>query len=480
MSTELFDRFSLEANHLAGKRITIMGLGRFGGGLGAARFFARHGSRVTVTDLAQASTLEQSIRELADEPEIIFHLGEHLADDFTEADAIVVNPAVPPSSEFLELARKAEVGLTTEINIFFSLCRAKIVGVTGSNGKSTTSAMIASILSGAVDAGRAPFGQVFLGGNIGHSLLGELEEISDDDVVVLELSSFQLEALAAEKMSPQIALWTNFSPNHLDRHGTLEAYRRAKENIYCFQGPDDLLIYNADDAGSDFLRAESKISARRMSFSLEGPGGGDCYLADGWLRMSKGQEKILCADDMPVRGDHNIANALAGACVGVEFKLSSEIIAGGLKAFKALPHRMELVGSVAGVDYYDDSIATTPESALLGLNSFDRPPIIILGGKDKGAEFDELLRGCIEKAYGVICLGQVSQKLFRRLLELRGSAKQPCLLEVESLEQGVKAAADLAQPGQAVLLSPGCASYDMFTNFDHRGRRFAQIVRSLP
>ena len=250
MKAGLFDRFSLEANRLAGKRITIMGLGRFGGGVGAARFFAGRGSKVTVTDLAEADTLEKSIAELADEPEITFHLGQHLREDFTNADAVVVNPAVPPSSPFIELARKAKVELTTEINIFFGLCRAKIVGITGSNGKSTTSAMIASILSKAVEAGEAPFGQVFLGGNIGHSLLGELEQISDDDVVVLELSSFQLEALAAEKMSPQIAVWTNFSPNHLDRHETLEAYRIAKENIYLFQKPDDRLIYNADDAGS--------------------------------------------------------------------------------------------------------------------------------------------------------------------------------------------------------------------------------------
>ena len=479
MNEGLFDRFSLEANRLAGKRITVMGLGRFGGGVGAARFFAGRGSEVTVTDLAEPDTLEQSVLELADEPGITFHLGQHQREDFTNADAVVVNPAVPPSSGFLELARKAKVPLTTEINIFFGLCQAKIVGITGSNGKSTTSAMIASIFSEALDAGEAPFGQAFLGGNIGHSLLGELEQITTEDVAVLELSSFQLEALAAEKMSPQIAVWTNFSPNHLDRHETLEAYRLAKENIYRFQKPDDLLIYNADDAGSAFLRSDPKVLARRMTFSLKGPGA-DCYLADGWLTVSDRHGKVLCAEDMPVRGEHNIANALAAACVGAEFGLGPEIIAAGLTAFKPLPHRMELIASVGGVDYYDDSIATTPESALLGLNSFDRPPIIILGGKDKGADFGALLTCCTTKACGVICLGQVGQRLFGELLGLRGSAHQPYLAKVETIEQAVKVAASLAKPGQAVLLSPGCASYDMFVNFEHRGQRFAQIVRALP
>jgi UDP-N-acetylmuramoylalanine--D-glutamate ligase len=183
---------------------------------------------------------------------------------------------------------------------------------------------------------------------------------------------------------------------------------------------------------------------------------------------------------MPVPGEHNIANALAAACVGAEFGLGSKIIAAGLTAFKPLPHRMEPIASVRGVDYYDDSIATTPESALLGLNSFDKPPIIILGGKDKGADFSALLTSCIKKTCGVICLGQIGQKLFARLLEFRGSVQQPYLAEVATLEQAVKAAAALAEPGQAVLLSPGCASYDMFVNFEHRGQRFAQIVRALP
>ncbi len=483
MSAQLFERFSLDPNRLGGKRITVMGLGRFGGGLAAARFFAQRGSQVTVTDLAEADTLEQSIQDLTDLPDIIFHLGRHLPDDFTATDAVVVNPAVPPDSPFLGLARQAKVPLTTEINIFFQLCPARIVGVTGSNGKSTTTAMIASILSAAVDAGQGDFRQVFLGGNIGHSLLCELEQITAADVAVLELSSFQLEALAAEQTCPQVAVWTNLSPNHLDRHATLEAYRKAKENIYRFQGPEDLLIYNADDAGSEFLGSDRKVPGRRMTFSLKGPPA-DCYLADGWLRVQYPQtarvERVLCAEDLPVPGQHNIANALAATCVAAEAKLPPEIIAGGLKSFKPLPHRLELIASVSGVDYYDDSIATTPESALLGLNSFDKPAIIILGGKDKGAEFDTLLTACVSKAYGVICLGQTRQKLFEKLLKLRGSAQQPYLLEVETLEQAVKAAAALAKPGQVVLLSPGCASYDMFTNFAHRGREFVQIVRALP
>ena len=483
MNAEVFETFNLDPNRLAGKRITIMGLGLFGGGVGAARFFAQRQAQVIVTDLAEPETLEESLQKLADLPNITFHLGQHLQEDFTTADAVVVNPAVPLDSPFLNLARRANVPLTAEMNIFCKLCPAKIVGVTGSNGKSTTTAMIASILSAAADSAQGPFRRVFLGGNIGQSLLPQLESITAEDIVVLEMSSFQLEALAAEQISPHIAVWTNFSPNHLDRHKTLEAYQRAKQNIYRFQGSHDLLIYNADDPGSDFLPNDPKLLSRKMSFSLETTSA-NSYLADGWLNVrylkSSQTAKILKAQDMPVPGEHNVANALAAACVAVDFHLDPELIAQGLKSLKPLPHRLEFVATVAGVSYYDDSIATTPESAMVGLNSFSEPPIIILGGKDKGADLDELLTACIDRAYGVICLGQLRQKLFERLLYLRGSRQQPHLLEVDTLEEAVEAAAALANSGQAVLLSPACASYDMFANFDHRGRIFAQTVRALP
>jgi len=220
-----------------------------------------------------------------------------------------------------------------------------------------------------------------------------------------------------------------------------------------------------------------------MTFSVKGIGA-DAYLANGALIMRYPQsgrlETVLNAADMPVPGEHNVANALAAVCVACVFELDPGIIAEGLKSFKPLAHRLEFVANVAGVDYYDDSIATTPESALLGLNSFDRAPIIILGGKDKGAEFDALLTACISKAYGVICLGQTRRKLFKKLLDLRGSTEKPYLFEFERLEGAVAAAAALAKPGQVVLLSPACASYDMFANFADRGRRFAQIVRALP
>jgi UDP-N-acetylmuramoylalanine--D-glutamate ligase len=191
-------------------------------------------------------------------------------------------------------------------------------------------------------------------------------------------------------------------------------------------------------------------------------------------------EQLLDMKDMPVPGRHNVANALAAACVGAQFDLSCTAIAGGLRTFRPLPHHLELVATIAGVSYYDDSVATTPESALVGLNSFDSPPIIILGGKDKGAKFDMLLTACIERCYGVICLGRIRDKLLQQLLNLRGPKCLPHVVGVDSLEQAVLSAASLAKPGQAVLLSPACSSYDMFTNYTYRGRRFAEAVRALP
>ncbi|NIA06106.1 MAG: UDP-N-acetylmuramoyl-L-alanine--D-glutamate ligase [Actinobacteria bacterium] len=482
-STTLLRPFDLEPNSLAGKKITIMGLGRFGGGSGAARFFAQHGAQVVVTDLAQPQTLTESVQGLADLPNITFHLGAHRDEDFTSADAVVVNPAVPLDSPFLVLANRAGVLLTAEMNILFRLCPAQIVGVTGSNGKSTVTAMIGSVFSAAQKAQQGNFRRVFVGGNIGHSLLAELDRISSGDVVVVELSSFQLEALTAEGISPHVAVWTNFSANHLDHHGTIDAYREAKRNIFRFQLPQDVLVYNADDVGLEFLRSDAAVCSRRVIFSLQ-DSSADAHTADGCLalRYPPGNrvEKLLDLKDMPVPGRHNIANALAAACVGAQFNLSGAAITEGLRTFRPLPHRLELVATVAGVSYYDDSVATTPESALVGLNSFDCPPIIILGGKDKGAEFDILLRACIDKCYGVICLGQIRDKLLQQLLNLRGRKRRPHIIGVDSLEQAVAAAASLAKRGQAVLLSPACSSYDMFTNFTDRGQRFAEIVRALP
>ena len=482
-STTLLKPFDFEPNSLAGKKITIMGLGRFGGGSGAARFFAQHGSQVVVTDLAQSQTLTESIQGLADLPNITFHLGAHRDEDFTTADAVVVNPAVPLDSPFLALANRAGVLLTAEMNIFFRLCPARIVGVTGSNGKSTTTAMIGSVFSAAQKAQQSDFRRVFVGGNIGHSLLAELDRITSTDIVIVELSSFQLEALAVEGISPHVAVWTNFSANHLDHHGTIDAYREAKRNIFRFQSPQDALIYNADDVGSEFLSSDPAVRSRRVVFSLQ-DSSADACLADGCLtlRYPPGSrvEKLLDLKDMPVPGRHNVANALAAACVGAQFNLSCATVAQGLRTFRSLPHRLELVATVDGVSYYDDSVATTPESALVGLNSFDSPPIIILGGKDKGAKFDMLLNACIKKCYGVICLGEIRDILLQQLLDLRGPKRLPHIIGVDSLEQAVLSAASLAKHGQAVLLSPACSSYDMFTNFTHRGQRFAEIVRALP
>ena len=474
--------FSLDPQKLADKKVTIMGLGRFGGGAGAARFFASRGASVVVTDLAKAESLSDSVKSLGDLPNITFHLGGHRDEDFTGADVVVVNPAVGWGSAFVKMANRAGGLLTSEMNIFLRMCRAKTVGVTGSNGKSTTTAMIGSILAAAEKAKRNKFRQVFVGGNIGRSLLAEVKQIRPEDIVVLELSSFQLEALGVEKVSPDIGVWTNFSANHLDRHGTVQAYQRAKENIYRFQGGDGVLIYNGDDPGLEFLRSKAEVKGRRLSFSL-GDESADAYVADDLLQLryshSGRVEKILNVKDMPVPGEHNVANALAAGCVAAELGIEPAIIAGGLRSFRPLPHRLELVATVGGVKYYDDSIATTPESALVGLNSLNEAPIIILGGKDKGARFDMLLSACIEKCYGAICLGETRDSLLAQLLALRGGRKLPYVMGVDSLEEAVLSAASLAKPGQAVLLSPACSSYDMFVNFDDRGRQFAEIVGGL-
>lgn len=464
-----------------GKRVLVMGLGRFGGGVDVARFAACCGAKVIVTDMASAEKLRGSVEQLDQFGEIEFHLGSHDRVDFENADVVVANPAVAPENEFLEIARRAGGLVTSQIAIFFELCPAPIVGITGANGKSTTAALTAHILRNSTSAMRHPiYEQVFLSGNIGNRpLLGEIDEITPKDVVVLELSSFQLEQLGAIMKSPTVALLTNLTPNHLDRHGTFAAYCAAKENIFKFQALDverpAVSIFNAEDAIGWEWFGKYRDEAGRTCITFSG-------------------------DDVPagmrekyaLPGRANLSNLAAAVAVARWFGVPDDAVERGLGDFKSLPHRLELVGSVNGVRWYNDSIATTPQSAIAALDAFESPRIIIAGGYDKNLAFDELGGQIARKAKAAILLGQTAPKIALAIRTAQeslgvaacrdGNLKSPdTRVEiVESLSDGVDLASRLAVAGDVVLLSPACASYDMFDNFQQRGERFAALVSALP
>ncbi|MHC4158909.1 MAG: UDP-N-acetylmuramoyl-L-alanine--D-glutamate ligase [Planctomycetota bacterium] len=446
-----------------GKDVLVMGLGRFGGGVDVAKFVANAGAKVVVTDLAQPQQLNDSIKQLEEFPDIEYHLGSHDPTDFEQADIVVVNPAVPPENEFLQIAKQHSTFITSQMEIFFELCPAVIIGITGAAGKSTTAALTAHLLKS------SGYKNVWLSGNIGNEpLLSVVDQIGADDLVVLELSSFQIEQLAQIQKAPKIALMTNLTPNHLDRYGTFAAYCAAKENIFNFQKLDAnspaVSIFNAEDQiGAEwFEKYKEDVGRTCIEFSTDDV-----------------SEKIQKKFGLPGRA--NLSNLAAAIAIAKHFGVDDEQIKSCLPEFKPLPHRLELVAQINGIRWYNDSKATTPQSAIASLEVFEQPVIIIAGGYDKNLPFDELGTKIAQRAKAVILIGQTAKKITDAITKSATEAteKRTKVDIADSLAVAVDLARELAVSGDVVLLSPACASYDMFDNFQHRGQEFCRLVREI-
>ncbi len=431
-----------------GQRVTIMGLGHFGGGAAAARWLARQGAIVTVTDLADEHQLSDSLPLLADAPIAALHLGGHREDDFRNADLIVVNPAVRPDSPWLRVARQAAARLCTEIELFMERCPAPMVGVTGSNGKSTTTAMIAAILRA---RGGKSGCRTFLGGNIGGSLLDELPQIGPDDWVALEISSFQLWHAGPAAKMPHVAVVTGCSPNHLDWHPSYADYVAAKQRILSGQTPDDFAVLNTLDA---------EVAS--------------------WSPLVRGREVPLPELDelpaLPVPGRHNRVNAACAAAAATGAGCTADEIRRGLEEFRALPQRLEWFAVVEGRRFYNDSTATTPESTIAALRSLDVPIWLLAGGKNKGAELQPLAAEIVGRARGAAVYGAARRELLDQVVR---RDRQFACAAVETLDEALRWCWSRSRPGEAVLLSPACASTDQFRNYRRRGEYFAELVRRL-
>ena len=453
------------------KKITVMGLGLFGGGVGVAQFLARQGAHVTITDLRSANELAPSIKQLEGLP-VLYKLGRHYDEDFIEADMVIVNPAVPRDSKFIQIARNNRVPLDTEINIFFKLCSAPIIGVTGSNGKSTTTTLTGEIL-------RQTQRKTWVGGNIGKSLLMHLEEIKSNETVVLELSSFQLEELNNTKISPHISILTNISPNHLDRYLNLEDYIQAKKGIILYQKSEDYAILNHDDP--ELKKWEEECKCRVLWYSAkqiltEGAfvKGNDIIISVGGL-----QAVIPCVSRIKIPGIHNLQNILAASCGAYLAGAKEQHVEKVITNFTGLEHRLEFVREVKGVRYYNDSKATTPESAIAAVTAFQLPVILIAGGYDKGSDFKEFAGICAKDAKAVVLIGKTAEKIKEFILKIKGTKETPSILTPETFKEAFQQANALARAGDVVLLSPACASYDMFLNYEDRGKQFRDLVQDL-
>lgn len=448
------------------KRVTVMGLGSFGGGLGAVQFLIQRGARVTVTDLRTETELASSLAELNATPPQALHLGGHQASDFTDADLVIVNPAVASDNEYLELARQAGVPLSSEMNLFWELNPAPVVAVTGSNGKSTTTAMTHAILEAAGH-------KCWLGGNIGRSLLPFVDQIQPADFVVLELSSFQLEDLNRLERSPHVAIVTNFSANHLDRHRTLENYRTAKQAILRWQSLNDFAILNQDDADV----ASWATRGQTLFFGLRDEDREGLFLTadqSAVFRWNGIEQHLPLREWLTLPGTHNLQNALAAACAAKVLAVSSEAIEQGLRGYKALPHRLELVAETAGRRFYNDSLATTPESAIVALAAFEQPIILFAGGYDKGSDLTEMARAIAAKPVKVVALMGTTGPRLGELLDQFDPQGQTRRKLCGNFDEAFNWAVEQSDTGDVLLLSPGCASYDWFRNFADRGAQFRQ------
>ncbi|MEX2285688.1 MAG: UDP-N-acetylmuramoyl-L-alanine--D-glutamate ligase [Planctomycetaceae bacterium] len=451
-----------------GLRVTVMGLGRFGGGVGAVRFLTDRGARVTLTDIKTDDQLADSLAEIKDCPLENLCLGGHHERDFIEPDLVVASPAVPRSDRYLELARHAGIPITSEMNLFWQHNRGRVAGVTGSNGKSTTTALLHSMLTAAGLKCR-------LGGNIGGSLLPIVDQIEPDEWVVLELSSFQLEDLNHLPASPQVAVVTNFSPNHLDWHGSLAEYRSAKQAIIRWQTPDAAAVLNADDAEVSGWTSYG----RRYSFGSTDNGQPGVFgdAARCIARCDNGELELPLAKWLKLPGRHNLQNALAATAAALSIGVDATAVERGLKDFTPLPHRLEPVGEVAGRSFYNDSLATTPESTAMALSSFSSPIVLLAGGYDKQVDLQLMAEAIADKAKAVALMGQTAE-ILEELIEQHDVPRSVQIKRCDSFEAAFAWACAQSQPGDVVLLSPGCASYDWFNNYAERGQRFVQLVEA--
>ncbi len=448
-----------------GKQVLLMGLGRFGGGVDVVKFLCGTGADITATDIAGRDKLADSISRLDGLDNIEYHLGSHERADFERADIVIVNPAVRPDNEYVRIAQEAGALITSQIEIFFELCPALIIGITGANGKSTTAALTAHLLRAAIGRRQSNYRKVWLSGNIGNEpLLAVIDEIAQDNLVVLELSSFQLEQLARLRRAPDVALLTNLTANHLDRYGTFEAYRRSKKTIFQYQKVSErrpaVSIFNADDEiGCEwFAKLNGRPGRVCLKFSTE-------HLSNG----------IRNCFALPGRA--NLANLAAAVCVARHFGVDDESIIASLPGFKPLPHRLDPVAEIDGVRWYNDSKATTPVSAIAALEAFEQPVIIIAGGYDKHISLEPLGETIAKRAKAAILIGRTARKIADAIE--KKLAPESIKVEVAaSLNDAVDSAGELAVSGDVVLLSPGCASYDMFDNFQQRGRRFTELVKA--
>ena len=455
-----------DTQNLRGARVTVIGLGIEG--LDLVRFAAAEGAQVTVSDRRQLEELGDALDALAgtiEEFDVRLSLGANRPEDATNADVVLVSQGVPSDNTAVAAATAAGIPVTTMLGLFLERCPVPVAGITGSAGKTTTTALVASMLQ---DEGLPHV----MGGNIGIGLLSLLPEIAPETRVVVEMSHTQLQRV---QVSPHVACVTNVTPNHLDRF-SWQDYIGLKRRIVQFQGPEDIAVLNLDNAITHGFGADTP--ARVIGTSLRGEldGDGVALQGDTVVRVRNGvRDEVIQQNEMALRGRHNVENLLSAVAVASELGVGLEAMRATARSFTGVPHRLEPVATVGGVVYINDSIATAPERTLAGLRAFEQPVVLLLGGREKKLPVGEMAREAATRCRAVVAFG-ADGDLFADAAREAGVAS---VERVQTVDEAVRAAHRLAQPGDAVLFSPAATSFDQYRNFEIRGAAFRAAVEAL-
>lgn len=452
---------------LAGKHVVVLGMARQGTAL--ARWLPTVGARVTLSDSRSADALADEIAAFGGQP-VTFALGGHPLSLLDGCDVLCVSGGVPLTLPIVQEAQRRGIRVTNDAQLFVERCPAPVLGVTGSAGKTTTTA-----LTGAM--ARAAGRRTHIGGNIGDVLLDSLPQIAPGDLVVMELSSFQLELMT---VSPPVSAVLNVTPNHLDRHGTMDAYRAAKANIYRHQRPDDTAIFGWDDPVAREMSVEAP--GRVAGFSLHERVPRGAYLDGGRLALvtDAGATTVCERDAIRLRGMHNVLNTLAACAIAWAGGVPVGAMRAAIAGFTGVAHRLELVATLGGATWVNDSIATAPERVMAALRSYDEPVVLLAGGRDKNLPWAPLAALAAERCRAVIAFGEFGPQIAALMAQhMQGGARLEIVRQASALEDAVGLAREAARPGDVVLLSPGGTSYDAYVDFAARGEHFRALVRDL-
>lgn len=455
------------------KRVVILGAARQG--LALARYLTRHGAQVVLNDRRLPDQLRDEMEKMKPLSVQWVTGGHPLSLLEPRPDLLCISGGVPLTNPLVQAAVKQGIPLSNDTQIFLQAAPCKTLGLTGSAGKTTTTTLLGRIAQ-ADRAGK--YGRIWVGGNLGDPLINYVDEMQPSDLAILEISSFQLEQMTR---SPHIAAILNITPNHLDRHGTMDAYTAAKARILAFQSPQDAAILSRDDPGAWGLAEKVKGRLFSFGFSPLPPGQDGAYIENEkfYLRHNGQVIRLPVENHIELRGEHNRLNVLAACTIAHAAGFSPQDMQAGVTGFQGVPHRLEFVRAWRGAHWYNDSIATAPERTIAAIQSFSGPLILLLGGRDKDLPWDELGRLVRQRVDHVILFGEAAEKIQAAIGQRIPGSKPYSLTRVAACREAVLAASRLAQPGFVVLFSPGGTSYDEFKDFEERGERFKEWVREF-